>query len=738
MNKTDRSMFRRALCIALSALLVVTVAGIPESFAAPSGAIGDTEVPMAALDEAAADTSESANVGGGETYPDDGDYLAGVEEAALAEEERSADIDELGYIPGEIIVVYEESASDAEKQAAIDVVEGEESAAEATFEESVAVPVEISDDVTVETAAEMVKQDPAVRYALPNYTVSTYDEPSAVAQGAAAVKIDDLQARQWYIDYVKAPAAWDAIATRLPTAASAKVAVIDTGASLSHPDLANVVNRRQSAEVVHGEEKDLSSWTTKPLRGDGYVNGSAGVEEYASHGTHVSGIIDAEAGNGGTLGVASGGSTVDANNLIDLVVIDAFSKKTRDPRTGAWVANGTVYDVVYSLEYARDIGCKVVNMSLGFDVYDEELARYFEELCSELTDNDDMLIVAAAGNSGVNQKSIPASCDSVIGVISLTHRAHVSSGRNSISSATWMTGDITRSSFSNYGDWCDLSAPGESIYSTLLLNGSTDTYGYMDGTSMACPVVAAVASMVRVAAPELSAREVRDVLCKTAADLTEVRGKDDQSGWGAVDAEAALKKVLSPAAGDTTSKGDGTEPSESQAPSVQPAPPVKQPDQQAQKQPTVKPAPQAPERPATTSQGWVTVGGKWRYVGNDGAYATGWIKVKGTWYYLHGNGDMATGWLKLGKTWYYLKGSGAMATGWLKLGKTWYYLKGSGAMATGWYQVGRTWYYSNGSGAMQANRWIGNYYVKSSGAMATSQWIGRYHVNASGKWDKTR
>lgn len=76
---------------------------------------------------------------------------------------------------------------------------------------------------------------------------------------------------------------------------------------------------------------------------------------------------------------------------------------------------------------------------------------------------------------------------------------------------------------------------------------------------------------------------------------------------------------------------------------------MKQPDQQAQKQPTVKPAPQAPDRPATTSQGWVTVGGKWRYVGNDGAYATGWIKVKGTWYYLHGNGDMATGWLKAGQ-----------------------------------------------------------------------------------------
>lgn len=658
------------------------------------------------------------------------DFLVDAEEASLAAEERSTDIDELGYIPGEVIVVYEDVATDAEKQAAIDVVEGEGSGVEVTFESGTTVPVEISDDVTVETAVEMVKQDPAVKYALPNYTVSTWNEPSVVAQGAAAAKLDDRQTRQWYLDYVKAPAAWEAIATNGSTVAPVKVAVIDTGASLSHFDLANVVDRSQSVEVVHGEEKDLASWTTKPLRGDGYVNGSTGVEEFASHGTHVSGVIAAEAGNGGILGVASGGPTACANNLVDLVVIDSFSKKTRDPRTGAWVANGTVYDIVYSLEYARDAGCKVVNMSLGFDVYNEELAHYFEELCSELTDNNDMLIVAAAGNSGVDQKSIPASCDSVIGVISLTHRAHESSGRNSISSAAWMTGDVTRSSFSNYGAWCDLSAPGESIYSTLLRNGSSDTYGYMDGTSMACPVVAAVASMVRAASPQLSARETREVLCETAVDLTDVRGKDDQSGWGAVDAEAALEEVLSP-------------PASSQPPVAQPDPqvpdqPIMKPAPTTPEQPAAKPAPQTPERPATTSRGWVVVAGTWRYVGNDGAYATGWIKVKGTWYYLHENGDMATGWLKIGKTWYYLKGSGAMATGWLKLGKTWYFMNGSGAMATGWYRAGKTWYYSNGSGAMQANRWIGNYYVKSSGAMATSQWIGRYHVNASGKWDETR
>lgn len=55
MNKTDRSMLHRALCITLSALLVVTVAGIPESFAASLDAIGDAEVPMASFDDVAGD-----------------------------------------------------------------------------------------------------------------------------------------------------------------------------------------------------------------------------------------------------------------------------------------------------------------------------------------------------------------------------------------------------------------------------------------------------------------------------------------------------------------------------------------------------------------------------------------------------------------------------------------------------------------------------------------------------------
>lgn len=100
MNKTDRSMLHRALCITLSALLVVTVAGIPESFAASLDAIGDAEVPMASFDDVAGDEGSFRDVGAGEACFDDGDTLIDAEEAALAEEERSTDVDELGYIPG--------------------------------------------------------------------------------------------------------------------------------------------------------------------------------------------------------------------------------------------------------------------------------------------------------------------------------------------------------------------------------------------------------------------------------------------------------------------------------------------------------------------------------------------------------------------------------------------------------------------------------------------------------------
>lgn len=762
MKRSEKTSFQRVLMGALSVLVAVTLVLTCNGYSAAgfASAIGDNDTPLAGPAEPSA---------------------ADADEAARAEAERAESPDDLGYVPGEIVIIYEDDATEVEKDAVSDLVEGAVASEEAVFDTGAAATVEISDDLTVETAVDRAQSDPAVKYALPNYTVSLMDEPAAATLGATA-KLDERQSQQWYLDYVDAPEAWSLLADAAGNvgAAPVRVGVIDTGASLSHPDLTNVINREKSIEVVHGKDaKDTSSWHGEPLRGDGYVNGGATVEEHSSHGTHVCGIIAAEAGNGGVLGVASGGGTKVANEIVDVVAIDAFSDKTQDAR-GNWVAGGTFQDILFAMEYARDAGCSIVNMSLGFNATDQQLIDAFEEIASGLLRSSDMLIVAAAGNEGARKQCVPAACGSVLGVISLTQEGHETAGWNSIGSATWVSDGVTRSAFSNYGSWCDIAAPGEAIQSTYFSRSGVDSYANMDGTSMACPVVAAVAAMVRAADPSLTAAETRDILCRTATDLADA-GKDDQSGYGAVNAEAAVAAALPPAVQQTESDESqgsqgaqepepatpapssggslGSSPAPSPSPSPTPAPAPDEPaaDDEADGDGAAEDVPDdstnegeegsgdasdvgddssAVQQPARA--GWQSSGGAWRYQLSDGTYATGWLKDGKTWYHLNTKGVMATGWAKVGKSWYYFDTSGAMATGWAKVNKSWYYLKGSGAMATGWYKAGSKWYYSNSSGVMQSGKWIGNYYVTSSGAMATDTWIGKYHVNASGKWDKTR
>ncbi|MEB1813650.1 S8 family serine peptidase [Adlercreutzia mucosicola] len=718
MDQRSGARVQRVLCVALVALLALV--GMP-----------GVAIPQAAAASPASDG------------------------AARAAQERATDPEDLGYLPGEIVVIYDRDATEAQKDAAAQTVEGDNSAPQAEFDMGTVTTVEISDDLTVQEATAIIEDDPAVQCAMPNYVAALFDDP---APATATASDDKYRREQWYLDYVKVPEAWEALANR-PSAARTKVAVIDTGASLTHPDLRRIVNKPESIEVRHPDNPtSADDWWEAPLRGDGYTNGSAAINEFSSHGTHVSGIVAAEAGNGGVEGVASAAGTLHQNKLVDLVVIDAFSL-LRQQSDGTYVANAVFEDLIFALEYARDHGCTVVNMSLGFTVTDQRLTRTFEQLTTELTRKNNMLIVAAAGNEGANKPTIPARCSNVIGVTSVSDLSvpYTSEKTRALAQQTWTVGTTTRSYFSNYGTWCDIAAPGEGVLSSVLVNGTRDDYNVMSGTSMACPVVTGVAALVRSANPQLSATQVRTVLLDTATNL----GQPLYTGRGVVNAGAAVYRALA-----TT----GTA-----APDPAPAPPA--PPAGAWRhdgrgwwyQLSGGGYPAASWRlidgawyyfdgagymqtgwlnaggtwyylqgSGAMATGWQWIGGAWYYLYPDtGAMATGWNYIDGTWYYLTGSGAMATGWQRLGGTWYYLQDSGAMATGWQWVGGAWYYLHGSGAMATGWCLVDGAWYYLDGSGAMAANRWIGNYYVTGSGAMATNTWIGRYHVNEDGLWDQT-
>ena len=92
----------------------------------------------------------------------------------------------------------------------------------------------------------------------------------------------------------------------------------------------------------------------KPLRGDGYLNGTNEMPFYSTHGTHVVGIIGAKAGNGGVLGVASGGSTALANKIVSIAAIDIFSC-IGENNDGTRFSSATVLDILYGLAKARDM-----------------------------------------------------------------------------------------------------------------------------------------------------------------------------------------------------------------------------------------------------------------------------------------------------------------------------------------------------------------------------------------------
>ena len=436
------------------------------------------------------------------------------EEVQAAAEERATPAEELGYVPGEILVSYSTDVSEDEVAQTAEEKDGEliETVDDSGYQNLALVT--ISDETTVETAVAEYTADPAIAYAEPNYLMESYEE-SDEAEAAMQATSDDIKSqaedtgKQWYLDYVKAKDAWKELEN--VNGEKVKVAVIDTGADINHEDLKQIIDRKLSVELVR-EEGD--TYHTEALRGDGYKNGTGEQNAKSTHGTHVAGIIAAQSGNQlGIQGTGSGGETAKANQIINLVVIDAFSKvneKTED--------SATVGDVVKALSYARETGCKIVNLSLGTQAQSQALEQAVTE-----TYESGVTIVCAAGNDGGTTATYPSDYDTTISVINID-----ASG--------------AKSDRSNYGSAKDLSAPGTDIYSTYSVNvsGNETSYGYLSGTSMASPIVAAGAAMMLYANPNLTPAQIKSILCSTAVDLG-AEGKDDLTGYGCVDLAAAVQ-----------------------------------------------------------------------------------------------------------------------------------------------------------------------------------------------------
>lgn len=167
MGEREFCAWRKWLCGVLSVLLAVTL-----SWASPWGsgfdlafgrtAIEDTSTPLSAGTQPEGEGSSAVAAVLG---------AVGDEEAERAAEERGADVEALGYVPGEVVVVYEDDASPAEQDDVAEAIGSGQVLDPASFETGDVAVVDISDDVTVGTAIEAVEADEAVKCAFPNYVV---------------------------------------------------------------------------------------------------------------------------------------------------------------------------------------------------------------------------------------------------------------------------------------------------------------------------------------------------------------------------------------------------------------------------------------------------------------------------------------------------------------------------------------------------------------------------------------
>jgi subtilisin family serine protease len=249
---------------------------------------------------------------------------------------------------------------------------------------------------------------------------------------------------------------------------------------------------------VFGHHPDLAA---KLVPGWNFVKENADTSDVLGHGTAVAGAVAAATNNG--IGVAGVNW---AARIMPLVVAD-------DSDFAAYS------DIAAAIQYAVDRGVRVINVSIGGSNPSAALQKAIDYAWSR-----GALIFAAAMNQAVSTPYYPAACPHVIAV-----------------SATDSNDRLA--SFSNYGSWITLSAPGTGILTTA--NGGG--YSYWNGTSFASPIVAGVAALVLSVNPELTNQQVLDIL-ERAADRPAGAGSapDDYYGWGRVNAYRAVLAAAPP------------------------------------------------------------------------------------------------------------------------------------------------------------------------------------------------
>ncbi len=259
------------------------------------------------------------------------------------------------------------------------------------------------------------------------------------------------------------------------------IAIVDSGVDVTHPDL-----RGKIVDTFNGADNVKE------------------VVDVIGHGTHVAGIASALTNNGtGVAGVAPD---------CGILAVKVSSGTSSSPSTDG-IANGIIW--------AADHNADVINLSLGSSRQSKVITDAVNYALSK-----NVVILAATGNDSRRTQSYPAATPGVIAVGS------TDSGDN-------------RSSFSNYGPWVSVVAPGSAILSTFPLNDNLigqKEYGSISGTSMATPFATGLAGLIRSKYKNMPVAMVKQVL-ESSADDKGAAGFDEEYGHGRLNVARALSRA---------------------------------------------------------------------------------------------------------------------------------------------------------------------------------------------------
>ena len=318
-----------------------------------------------------------------------------------------------------------------------------------------------SKDIDILSIIREFKNNPNIEYIEPNYIYEFCEIPN-----------DGFFSKQWALHNtgtegdedcdIDAPEAWD-ITTGSDDVV---IALIDSGIDYEHPDLKNKIWINPNEDLNGNGKYDLFDINFRDDDNNGYRDDIRGWNfnennnnpiDYEGHGSHCGGIAAAE-----------------SNNDIGIAGI-AWDCKIMPLKVGGLYGIDTE-EIIEALHYAADNGADIISMSFGGSFVSTAEIEALEYAYSK-----DVVLVAAAGNDDSSEPHYPAYFHSVIAV-----------------GATTCTD--RRAYFSSYGDWVDVGAPGQDVFSTV----ERADYEHKDGTSMACPHVSGVAALVRSVHPELS------------------------------------------------------------------------------------------------------------------------------------------------------------------------------------------------------------------------------------------